>query len=52
MPSKMLKYGNTKNLKHAAEEIGFPGRPKIALDFPFTFANKIGLPGLIATLLK
>ena len=47
-----LIYGYTKNLKHAADEIGFPGKPKIAFGFPFIFANKIGFPGLIATLLK
>ena len=45
-------YGITKNLKHAAEEIGFPGSPNIAFSFPLIFANIIGLPGLIAALLK
>ena len=40
------KYGNTKNLKHAAEEIGFPGNPKKALFF-INFANIKGFPGRI-----
>ena len=52
IPSMFLIYGYTKNLKHAADEIGFPGNPNIAFDFPLIFANKIGFPGLIATLLK
>ena len=52
IPSKLLIYGYTKNLKQAADEIGFPGKPKIAFCFPLILANKIGLPGLIATLLK
>ena len=51
--SKMfLIYGNTKNLKQAADEIGLPGKPKNAFCLPFIFANKIGFPGLIATPLK
>ena len=46
------KKGKRKNLKHAAEEIGFPGRPKNAVFLFLNFENKIGLPGLIATPLK
>ena len=38
--------GKTKNLKHAAVEIGLPGKPKNTV-FVFNFENKIGLPGLI-----
>ena len=45
-------YGYTKNLKQAEEEIGLPGSPKIAFSLPLNLANKIGLPGLIATPLK
>ena len=52
IPSKLLIYGYTKNLKQAADEIGFPGKPKTALGLPFILANRIGFPGLIATLLK
>ena len=49
----MLKIkGKTKNLKHAADDIGFPGSPKITFCFPLILANKTGLPGLIATPLK
>ena len=52
IPNIFLIYGKTKNLKQAADEIGFPGNPKIAFDLFFIFANRIGLPGLIATPLK
>ena len=51
-PKAFKIYGITKNLKHAAEEIGFPGSPNIAFSFPLIFANIIGLPGRIAALLK
>ena len=51
-PSTFAIYGKTKNLKQADDDIGFPGKPKIAFCFPLILANKIGLPGLIATLLK
>ena len=33
-PKAFKIYGITKNLKHAAEEIGFPGSPNIAFSFP------------------
>ena len=46
------RKGKIKNLKHAAEEIGFPGNPKNAVFLFLNFENKIGLPGLIATPLK
>ena len=46
------KYGYTKNLKQAAEDIGLPGRPKKDLLFDLNLANKKGLPGLIDTPLK
>ena len=46
------RKGYTKNLKHAAEEIGLPGRPKKTFSLFLNFANKIGFPGLIATSLK
>ena len=34
-------YGKTKNLKQAAVEIGFPGKPNITFDLPLNFANKL-----------
>ena len=46
IPNEDYKNGNTKNLKQAAEEIGFPGNPKKALLF-INFANISGLPGRI-----
>ena len=46
------RYGKTKNLKHATDEIGLPGRPKKTFFLFLNLANKIGLPGLIATFLK
>ena len=46
------RKGKTKNLKHAAEEMGFPGSPKNIVFLFLNFENKIGLPGLIATPLK
>ena len=36
------RKGSTKNLKHAAEEIGFPGKPKNAIFLVLNFVNKIG----------
>jgi len=51
-PRIFKMYGYTKNLKQAEEEIGLPGSPKIAFSLPLNLANKIGLPGLIATPLK
>ena len=43
--------GKTKNLKHAAVDIGLPGNPKKHLLFT-NLAKSNGLPGLIATPLK
>ena len=37
-PKAFKIYGITKNLKHAAEEIGFPGSPNIAFSFPLIFS--------------
>ena len=51
-PKILLMYGKTKNLKHAAVDIGLPGKPNITLDLPLNFANNIGLPGLIKIFLK
>jgi len=45
-------YGKMKNLKQAAVEIGFPGKPNITFDLPLNFANNIGLPGLIKIFLN
>ena len=39
-------------MKHAADDIGFPGRPKKDLFLFLNLANIIGFPGLIATPLK
>ena len=50
-PKDLKIRGKTKNLKQAAEEIGFPGKPKKHI-LLLNFANIIGFPGLIATLLK
>ena len=50
-PKDKYKKGKTKNLKHAAEEIGLPGNPK-KIKFLLNFANIIGFPGLIDTPLK
>ena len=44
--------GITKNLKHAAEEIGLPGSPKKTLFLFLNLANITGFPGLTATPLK
>ena len=52
VPKRFSKYGYTKNLKQAAVERGFPGRPNSTFCFPKIFPNKIGLPGLMATPLK
>ena len=51
-PNKLEIKGYTKNLKQATEEIGLPGRPKIAFCLFLILANKIGLHGLISTLEK
>ena len=45
-PTEKYRKGNTKNLKQAAEDIGFPGSPKKALLF-LNFVNIIGFPGLM-----
>ena len=50
-PSDLKSKGYTKNLKHAAVEIGFPGKPKKQVLF-WNFANIMGFPGLIFTSLK
>ncbi len=50
-PNEKNKYGCTKNLKHAADEIGLPGSPKNEVCL-LNFANVIGFPGLIKTPLK
>ena len=47
-PRDEYKKGKTKNLKHAADDKGFPGKPKKTIFF-LNLANIIGLPGLIAT---
>ena len=51
IPRELNKNGKTKNLKHAADDIGFPGSPKNTLFFS-NLANIIGFPGLIAAPLK
>ena len=50
-PRDLQISGKTKNLKHAAVEIGLPGSPKKHLLFT-NLAKRNGLPGLIATPLK
>ena len=45
------RNGKTKNLKHAAVEIGLPGKPKKHI-LLLSFANNNGFPGLIETPLK
>ena len=52
IPKEVKINGYTKNLKQAAEEIGFPGKPKKTLFLFLNFANKIGFPGLIKAPLK
>ena len=38
------RKGYTKNLKHAAEEIGLPGSPKKALDFLRMLQKNTSIP--------
>ena len=51
IPRDKYKKGKTKNLKHAADDKGFPGNPK-KLIFFLNLANIIGFPGRMATPLK
>ena len=51
IPKELKIRGKTKNLKQAAEEIGFPGKPKKHI-LLLNFANIIGFPGLMLAPLK